>query len=253
MSVIPTTGVVLVTGGGRGIGAATARLAAKRGYAVCVNFTSAAGPAEALAAEIVKAGGRAFAHRADVAREDEVETLFAAVDRELGPVTALVNNAGLTGQISRLDAAEPVKLRRVVEVNVLGVLFCARAAVKRMSTRNGGAGGAIVNISSAASFLGSPGEYVWYAASKGAVDSFTIGLAKEVAGEGIRVNAVAPGMIATEIHASGGDAGRLERIGKTVPIGRYGEAEEIAEPVLWLMSEEARYITGEILRVTGGR
>ncbi len=247
------TGVMLVTGGGRGIGAATVRLAARRGYAVCVNYASAAGPAEALVEEISGRGGRAFAHQADVAREDEVETLFAAVDRELGPVTALVNNAGLTGQISRLDAAEAEAMRRVVEVNVMGVLYCARAAVKRMSSRHGGGGGAIVNISSAASFLGSPGEYVWYAASKGAVDSFTIGLAKEVAGEGIRVNAVAPGMIATEIHAAGGDAGRLERIGKTVPIGRYGDPEEIAEPVLWLLSEEARYITGEILKVTGGR
>ncbi len=253
MSARSATGAVLITGGGRGIGAATARLAAKRGYAVCINYANASGPAEALAAEIRQAGGRAFAHRADVARQDEVETMFTALDREFGPITALVNNAGLTGQISRLDAAEPEMLRRVIEVNVLGVLTCARAAVKRMSTRHGGAGGVIVNISSAASTLGSPGEYVWYAASKGAVDSFTIGLAKEVAGEGIRVNAVAPGMIATEIHASSGDAGRLERIGKTVPIGRPGEANEIAEPVLWLMSDEARYITGEVLRVTGGR
>jgi len=247
------TGVVLITGGGRGIGAATARLAAKRGYGVAVNYAHAAEPAEALAAEIRAGGGRAFAHRADVAHEDEVETLFAAVDRELGPITALVNNAGLTGQISRLDAAEPAMLRHVIDVNVMGVIFCARAAVKRMSTRHGGLGGVIVNISSAATSLGSPGEYVWYAASKGAVDSFTIGLAKEVAGEGIRVNAVAPGMIATEIHAAGGDAGRLERIGKGVPLGRYGEAQEIAEPVLWLLSQEARYITGEILRVAGGR
>ncbi len=247
------TGVILVTGGGRGIGAATARLAAKRGYAVCINYASAVEPAETLAAEIRDRGGRAFAHRADVAREDEVEAMFAALDRELGPITALVNNAGLSGHISRLDAAKPEAIRRVVEVNVMGVMLCAREAVKRMSSLHGGAGGVIVNISSVAASLGNPGEYVWYAATKGAVDSFTIGLAKEVAKEGIRVNAVAPGMVATEIHAAGGDAGRLERVGKTVPLGRHGEVEEIAEPVLWLMSHEARYITGEILRVSGGR
>jgi NAD(P)-dependent dehydrogenase (short-subunit alcohol dehydrogenase family) len=203
--------------------------------------------------EIRAGGGRAFAHQADVASEDEVEGLFAALDREFEPITALVNNAGLTGRISRLDAISGEILRRVVEVNVLGVFYCARAAVRRMSTKHGGAGGAIVNISSIAASLGSPGEYTWYAATKGAVDSFTIGLAREVAGEGIRVNAVAPGMVATEIHAAGGDPGRLERIGRNVPVGRYGEPEEIAEPVLWLLSDEARYITGDILHVSGGR
>lgn len=245
--------VILVTGGGRGIGAATARLAARRGYAVCVNYAQAAGPAEALVEEIRGHGGQAFAHRADVAREDEVEGLFDAIDREFGRLTALVNNAGLTGPISRLDEAEGEMLRNVVAVNVLGVLYCARAAIRRMSTRHGGRGGAIVNLSSGAASLGSPGEYVWYAATKGAVDSLTLGLAKEVGGEGIRVNAVAPGMIATEIHAAGGDAGRLERIGNAVPIGRPGTAEEVAEPILWLLSEEARYTTGTVLRVAGGR
>jgi NAD(P)-dependent dehydrogenase (short-subunit alcohol dehydrogenase family) len=245
--------IMLVTGGGRGIGAATARLAAKRGYAVCVNYAGNAAAAEAVVEEIRAGGGRAFAHQADVASEDEVEGLFAALDREFEPITALVNNAGLTGRISRLDAISGEILRRVVEVNVLGVFYCARAAVRRMSTKHGGAGGAIVNISSIAASLGSPGEYTWYAATKGAVDSFTIGLAREVAGEGIRVNAVAPGMVATEIHAAGGDPGRLERIGRNVPVGRYGEPEEIAEPVLWLLSDEARYITGDILHVSGGR
>ncbi len=247
------TGIVLVTGGGRGIGAATARLAAQRGFAVCLNYASAAGPAEALVEEIRAVGGRAFAHRADVACEDEVEGLFAALDREFGLLTALVNNAGLTGPISRFDAVEGETLRRVVEVNVLGALYCARAAIRRMSTRHGGRGGAIVNLSSGAATLGSPGEYVWYAASKGAVDSLTVGLAKEVAGEGVRINAVAPGMIATEIHAASGDAGRLERIGKAVPIGRPGDPDEIAAPILWLLSEEARYVTGAVLRVAGGR
>ncbi|MFQ5773710.1 MAG: SDR family oxidoreductase [Kiloniellaceae bacterium] len=244
---------MVVTGGGRGIGAATARLAARRGYAVCVNYVSNSQAAEALVAEVRAAGGRAIAHRADVSVEDEVERLFARVDEELGPVTALVNNAGLSGRISRLDEAEGETLRRVVAVNVLGVLYCARAAVRRMSTRHGGKGGAIVNVSSGAATLGSPGEYVWYAGSKGAVDSITLGLAREVAGEGIRVNAVAPGMIATEIHAASGDPGRLERIGRSVPIGRPADPEEVAEPILWLLSEQAGYVTGAVLRVAGGR
>lgn len=247
------TGIMLVTGGGRGIGAATARMAARRGYAVAVNYASNAAAAEDVVRGIESEGGRAIAVRADVAREDEVERLFEAVDRELGPVTALVNNAGLAGPISRLDEADGETLRQVIGVNVLGVFYCARAGVRRMSTRHGGAGGAIVNVSSGAASLGSPGEYVWYAASKGAVDSFTLGLSKEVAGEGIRVNAVSPGMIATEIHAASGDAGRLERIGRAVPMGRPAEPEEVAEPVLWLLSDAASYVTGAILRVAGGR
>lgn len=244
---------VVVTGGGRGIGAAVSRLAAQRGYAVCVNYARAAAPAEALAKEIRAAGGQAFAHRADVSKADEVEALFAAVEHELGAPGALINNGGITGHFSRLDEADPAEIQRVMDVNTMGTMLCARAAVRRMSTRHGGSGGVIVNISSVAANLGSPGEYVWYAASKAAVDGFTIGLAKEVAREGIRVNAVAPGMTETEIHEASGDAGRLERIGKTVPIGRHAQPEEIAWPVLWLMSDEARYVTGEILRVGGGR
>ncbi|HEX9789026.1 MAG TPA: SDR family oxidoreductase [Kiloniellales bacterium] len=246
-------GVMLVTGGGRGIGAATVRLAAQRGYAVCANYVSNGTAAEALVADIADSGGRAIAVQGDVCREDDVERMFARTEAELGPVTALVNNAGLTGLISRLDEAETATLRQCLEVNVMGTLLCSRTAVRRMSTRHGGRGGAIVNISSAAASLGSPGEYVWYAAAKGAVDSFTIGLSREVAGEGVRVNAVAPGLTATEIHAASGDAGRLERIGKTVPLGRPASAEEVAEPILWLLSDAASYVTGAILRVAGGR
>ena len=246
-------GVMLVTGGGRGIGAATARLAAQRGYAVCVNYVSNSTAAEALVADIADSGGRAIAVQGDVCSEEDVERMFARTEADLGPVTALVNNAGLTGLISRLDEAETATLRLCLEVNVMGTLLCSRTAVRRMSTRHGGRGGAIVNVSSGAASLGSPGEYVWYAAAKGAVDSFTIGLAREVAGEGIRVNAVAPGLTATEIHAASGDAGRLERIGKTVPLARPANAEEVAEPILWLLSDAASYVTGAILRVAGGR
>jgi len=247
------TGVMLVTGGGRGIGAATVRLAAQRGYAVCANYVSNSAAAEALVAGITAAGGRAIAVQGDVCSEGDVERMFARAEVDLGPVTALVNNAGLTGRISRLDQAAMATLRQVMDVNVMGTLLCSRAAVRRMSTRHGGRGGAIVNVSSGAASLGSPGEYVWYAAAKGAVDSFTIGLSREVAGEGIRVNAVAPGMVATEIHAASGDAGRLERIGNAVPLGRPAGAEEVAEPILWLLSDAASYITGAILRVAGGR
>ena len=242
-----------MTGGGRGIGAATARLAARRGYAVCANYLGNSAAAEALVGEIVAAGGRAIAVQGDVRDEADVERLFARTEADLGPLTALVNNAGLTGLISRLDEAETETLRQVFDVNVIGTLLCSRAAVRRMSTRHGGRGGAIVNVSSGAATLGSPGEYVWYAGAKGAVDSITIGLGRELAGEGIRVNAVAPGMTATEIHAASGDAGRLERIGNAVPLGRPASAEEVAEPILWLLSDAASYVTGAILRVAGGR
>ncbi len=246
-------GVLLVTGGGRGIGAATARLAAQRGYAVCVNYLSNSRTAEALVSDITSAGGRAIAVQGDVCDEGDVARMFEQTQAELGALTALVNNAGLTGLISRFDEVETATLRQVLDVNVMGTLLCSRAAVRHMSTRHGGRGGAIVNVSSGAASLGSPGEYVWYAAAKGAVDSFTIGLGRELAGEGIRVNAVAPGMTATEIHAASGDAGRLERIGKTVPLGRAASAEEVAEPILWLLSDAASYITGAVLRVAGGR
>ena len=247
------SGVMLVTGGGRGIGAATARLAAGRGYAVCVNYQRDAEAAEQVVAEIAEAGGKALAVQADVAQDEEVERLFETAQGQLGPLTALVNNAGVTGRISRLDEAEAEVIRRAVDINVTGAILCARAAVRRISTRHGGPGGGIVNISSVAAALGSPGEYVWYAATKGAIDSLTVGLSKELAEDGIRVNAVAPGLINTEIHASSGLPDRAERLAHLVPMGRAGEAEEIAEAVLWLLSDAASYVTGAVLRVSGGR
>ncbi len=247
------TGVMIVTGGGRGIGAATARLAASRGYDVCVNYLSNAAAAEAVVRDVEGAGGRAIAVQADVAAEAQVERLFKTVDRELGPLTALVNNAGLAGKIDRLDAAPSATIRQVIEVNLFGAIWCARAAVRRMSILHGGTGGAIVNLSSGAATLGSPGNYVWYAAAKGAVDSLTIGLAREVAREGIRVNGVAPGYVRTDIHADSGMPDRLETEAPTVPIGRAAEPEEIAETILWLLSDAASYTTGATLRVAGGR
>jgi NAD(P)-dependent dehydrogenase (short-subunit alcohol dehydrogenase family) len=245
--------VLIVTGASRGIGAATARLAAARGYAVAVNYSRDRAEAEAVAAEIEAQGGRAAAFRADVADEEQVESLFEAAAAALGPVTALVNNAGFCGPAGHLDATAPAAIRRVVEVNLLGTLWCCRAAVRRMSTRQGGAGGAIVNLSSGAATLGSPGVYVWYAATKGAVDSLTLGLAKEVAREGIRVNAVAPGFVNTGIHAASGMPSRLEEEAPQEPLGRAAEPEEVAEPILWLLSPAASFTTGAILRVAGGR
>jgi NAD(P)-dependent dehydrogenase (short-subunit alcohol dehydrogenase family) len=245
--------VLIVTGASRGIGAATARLAAGRGYDVCVNYQADRDAAEAVVANIEAAGGRAIAVQADVANEAQVERLFETVDRELGQLGALVNNAGLAGRFSRLDEADSETIRRVIEVNVLGLITCSRAAVRRLSPRHGGAGGAIVNLTSGAATIGSPGEYVWYAASKGAVDSFTLGLGKELAGEGIRVNAVAPGFVETEIHAASGMPDRVKEQGHTVPIGRAAQPEEIAETILWLLSDQASYVTGAVLRVAGGR
>ena len=243
-------GVMIVTGGSRGIGAATARLAATRGYAVCVNCRKERAVAEALVREL---DGKAIAVAADVAEEADVVHLFETVDRELGPVTALVNNAGIVDTGTRVEAISAARLQRMFAVNVFGSFLCAREAVKRMSRRHGGKGGVIVNLSSIAARLGGPGEYVDYAAAKGAIDTFTVGLAKEVGAEGIRVNAVRPGIIRTEIHQSSGDPGRLERIGAMAPLGRPGEAAEVARVIVWLASEEASYMSGAIVDVSGGR
>ncbi len=244
---------MIVTGASRGIGAATARLAAARGYSVCVNYLNSERAATDLVAGIEAAGGRAIAVAADTASEADVARLFATVDRELGTLAVLVNNAGIVGPKARVDEIDAARLTRILGINVIGCFLCAGAAVRRMSTRHGGAGGVIVNISSVAARLGSPGEFVDYAASKGAIDTMTDGLAKEVADEGIRVNAVRPGIILTDIHASGGDPGRVERLKGTIPMKRAGTAEEVARAVLWLASDEASYSTGAILDVSGGR
>ncbi|GJE58933.1 SDR family oxidoreductase [Methylobacterium trifolii] len=244
--------VAVVTGGGRGIGRAVSLLAARRGYRVCLSYVSDAGAAKAVVAAIEAEGGRAVAVRGDVADEGDVVALFEAADR-LGTVTALVNNAGVVDVAARVDAMGAARLHRMFSTNVVGSLLCAREAVRRMSTTHGGRGGAIVNLSSVAAKLGGAGQYVDYAASKGAIDSFTVGLAREVADEGIRVNAVAPGVIDTEIHASGGQPGRAAAMGPFVPMKRAGTAEEIAGPILWLLSDEAAYTTGAILDVSGGR
>ena len=243
---------LVVTGGGRGIGAATARLAAARGWAVCVNYRRDRDAAEGVAAEIARAGGRAIAVAADVALEADVVRLFETAERGLGPLGGLVNNAGILERQARLEDMDAARLSRVFAVNVIGAFLCAREAVRRMSTRRDGAGGAIVNVSSLASRLGSPEEYVDYAASKGALDTLTIGLAKEVAAEGIRVNAVRPGFIYTGIHASGGEPGRVDRVKEKAPMKRGGRPEEVARAILWLLSDEASYSTGTFIDVSGG-
>jgi NAD(P)-dependent dehydrogenase (short-subunit alcohol dehydrogenase family) len=248
-----TLGVVVVTGAGRGIGAATCRQAAQAGYRVCVNYRADEKAAHGVVQEIIDGGGQAIAVQADVSVPADVERLFATVDHELGPLSALVNNAGIIARQSRLDQVDADRIARVLAVNVTGTLLCCKEAVLRMSTRHGGRGGVIVNVSSAAARLGGAGEYVDYAASKAAVDTLTVGLAREVASEGVRVTAVRPGIILTEIHASGGDPGRAERLGPSVPMGRPGEADEVASAIVWLMSSGASYVTGAVLDVTGGR
>ncbi len=244
--------VALVTGGGRGIGAATARLAAQHGWAVAVNYATQAAAAEALVAEIHAAGGRAIAVQADVASEPQVVRLFEQVDA-FGPLGALVNNAGVVDVAQRVDGMDAARLTRMFQVNVIGAFLCAREAVQRMSTRYGGAGGSIVNLGSAAARIGSPGQYVDYAAAKAAVDTFTLGLAKEVAAEGIRVNAVRPGIIDTDIHASGGQPHRARDLAPQVPMQRAGTADEVAQAVWWLLSDAASYTTGSVIDVAGGR
>ena len=245
--------VLLVTGGSRGIGAATCLLAARQGWAVAVNYTANSLAADEVVRQIRAAGGRAMAVQADVANEAQVQRMFEQVDAKLGRLTGLVNNAGVVDVTARLEDMSVARWKRMFDINVIGSLICAREAVRRMSTKHGGAGGSIVNLSSAAARLGAPGQYVDYAASKGAIDAFTIGLAKEVAGDGIRVNAVRPGLIETEIHASGGLPNRVKDLQHQVPMQRGGTAEEVAEAIVWLLGEGASYTTMSLIDVSGGR
>jgi NAD(P)-dependent dehydrogenase (short-subunit alcohol dehydrogenase family) len=242
-----------VTGASRGIGAAVAELAGSRGFSVAVNFVRGEVEARAVVSGINSAGGRAVAIQGDVALEEDVVRLFETAERELGSIKGLVNNAAITGGFARVDSVSAKALADVMAVNIAGAFLCAREAVRRMSTRYGGTGGAIVNISSRAAHTGAAGEWVHYAASKGAIDSFTIGLAREVATEGIRVNAVAPGLIETGLHAANGEPGRLHRLAGTIPMGRAGLPQEVAEGVVWLLSDAASYTTGAILEIGGGR
>jgi NAD(P)-dependent dehydrogenase (short-subunit alcohol dehydrogenase family) len=245
--------ILVVTGGGRGIGAAVARQAAERGYAVCISYLANHAAADEVVASIRARGGIAIALQSDVADEAQVVRLFEQVDRQLGRLAALVNNAGIVQQQARVEQMDAERIRRVFETNVIGSFICSREAVRRMSTRHGGSGGAIVNVSSRAAALGSPNEYVDYAASKAALQTLTVGLAREVAAEGIRVNAVAAGLIDTDIHASGGEPGRVERMKDSIPMKRGGTAEEVARAVLWLLSDDASYTTASTVDVAGGR
>ena len=245
--------VLLVTGASRGIGAAVAVLGARAGYAVVVNYAANRSAADAVVRTIEQEGGTAVAIQADVAQEDQVLAMFAAIDARFGRLDALVNNAGVVDVVARVDEMSVQRLRRMFDINVLGSFICAREALRRMSTRHGGPGGSIVNISSAAARLGSPGQYVDYAAAKGAIDAFTMGLAKEVAAEGVRVNAIRPGLIETEIHASGGLPDRVRDLAHLVPMKRGGSAEEVAQAVIWLLSDAASYTTMSLIDVSGGR
>jgi NAD(P)-dependent dehydrogenase (short-subunit alcohol dehydrogenase family) len=249
---ILTDRVVIITGGSRGIGRATAIAAAARGFRVCIGYASNEAAAHSVVSAIEAKNGKAIAVKCDVGKESDILALFKAAD-EFGTLGALINNAGIVGPTSRVDEMSAERIQRMMAVNVTGSMLCAREAVKRMSTRHGGKGGVIVNLSSVAAKLGSPNTYVDYAASKGAIDSFTIGLGQEVAGEGIRVAAIRPGLIDTEIHASGGEPGRADRLSHTVPMKRAGTADEVANAIVWLMSDEASYVTSAILDVSGGR
>ncbi len=253
MTASSQTPLILITGGSRGVGAATARLAAEQGYDVAISYVSNESAAHDVAAQIEAHGRRALAVRADSADPEQVTQLFAAIDREFGRIDVLVNNAGIIAQQSRLEDLGYERMRRIFAVNAIGPILCAQQAIKRMSHRHGGRGGAIVNVSSGSARLGSPNEYVDYAASKGALETFTIGLAKEVAREGIRVNCVRPGHIYTEMHASGGEPGRVDRVKDTIPMGRGGQPEEVARAILWLAGAEASFVTGTFLDATGGK
>jgi len=244
---------IIITGSSRGIGAATAILAGRRGYSVCVNYLSNHAAAVKVVGQIESLGGKAIAVCADVSVEADVKRLFDTCEDSLGAPRALVNNAGILETQMRLESMSVDRLQRILAANVIGPFLCSREAVRRMSTKHGGAGGAIVNVSSLAARFGAPGEYVDYAASKGALDTMTVGLAKEVAGEGIRVNAVRPGYIYTEMHASGGEPGRVDRLKDSIPLRRGGMPEEVAEAILWLLSDEASYVTGSFIDIAGGR
>jgi len=250
---VTTARIALITGASRGIGAATARLLAQRGWDIAVNYARDESAALQVAADVRSAGRRGIVVRADVADEAAVVAMFEAVDRGLGRVGALINNAGIVDLKARLDEMSSTRWRRMLDINVFGTLLCSREAVRRMSTRHGGAGGVIVNLSSIAATLGAPAMYVDYAASKGAIESFTVGLGRELAGEGVRVNAVSPGIIETDIHGDSGDAARPQKLASTIPLQRSGTAQEIAQAIAWLVSDEASYVTATVLSVSGGR
>jgi len=253
MTEVSQAPLILITGGGRGVGAATARLAAAQGYDVAISFVSDEASAAAVAADVEAAGRRALAVRADSADPEQVERLFAVIDQKFGRIDVLVNNAAVLAPQSRLEELGFERMRRIFAVNAIGPILCAQQAARRMSYRHDGRGGVVINISSAAARLGSPGEYIDYAASKGALETFTTGFAKEVAREGIRVNCVRPGHIYTDMHASGGEPGRVDRVKDTIPLGRGGQPEEVARAILWLASAEASFVTGAFLDVTGGK
>jgi NAD(P)-dependent dehydrogenase (short-subunit alcohol dehydrogenase family) len=245
--------VALVTGASRGIGAATARLAAERGYRVCINYLGSEPRAKEVAEDIRRKGGKAFLVPADIGDEDAIVAMFETIDRDAGPLSALVNNAGITGRAGALDSYDGEEIRRIIDVNLIGMMICCREALKRMSTKHGGKGGAIVNLSSVAAREGAAKEWTPYGAAKGGVSTFTLGLAREVAGEGVRVNAILPGLIETDLHSGEFAEARLARLKPAIPIGRTGTPEECAEAILWLLSDQASYVTGAVLPVTGGR